>query len=241
MRIIFAAFLILGTTLFVKGQNKQEEHVSHEKWDALLKKHVDNDGKVDYNGFKNDEAKLDEYLKLIGEHEAQPTWIIDERKAFWFNAYNAWVIKLILERYPVQSINDVAAKPFDKRFVKIGKITHTLNDIENKIIRRQFSDSRINFAINCASKSCPKLSNEAFTMFNVEKKLDQLRLDFFKSDNVQLSEKEIKISKIFEWHKEDFEKETGSLMEYIVKYSGMTFHKKAEIEYLEYDWSLNKR
>jgi len=241
MKLIFGILMFLGMVTFADAQHKEEEHVSHKQWDELLKKHVNDAGKVNYDGFKNDVAKLDEYLKLIGSNEAKSTWTVDERKAFWFNAYNAWTIKLILDRYPVNSIKEVSAKPWDKRFVKIGKITHTLNDIENKIIRRQFNDSRIHFALNCASNSCPKLSNEAFTMYNVEKKMTALRAEFFKSDNLQLTEKEAKISKIFEWYKEDFEKETGSILEYIKKYSGMTFHKKVKITYLEYDWKLNKQ
>lgn len=240
MKLFSTLVLFLGTSFFVNGQDKVE-HVSHKQWDVLLKKHVDSKGKVDYNGFKNDESKLDEYLKLIGSNEAKPSWTIDERKAFWFNAYNAWTIKLILGRYPVNSIKDVATKPWDKRFVKIGKITHTLNDLENKIIRRQFNDSRIHFVINCGAISCPKLSNEAFTMFNVDKKMTALRAEFFKSEHMQLTEKEAKISKIFEWYKEDFEKEAGSILEYVKKYSGMTFHKKVKITYLEYNWGLNKQ
>ena len=186
-------------------------------------------------------VKLDRYLKLIGDNEAKTGWSQAEKKAFWLNAYNAWTIKLVLERYPVSSIKDVSAKPWDKRFIKIGANTHTLNDIENKIIRRQFKDARIHFAINCASISCPKLSNKAFTLLNVEKELDRLTKAFFETDNVKLVEKSAQLSKIFEWHADDFIQESESVLKFVEQYSGMTFHPKVKVSYLDYNWKLNKQ
>lgn len=239
--------LAVFTSITAIGQNEKEvEHVKHDIWNGLLKKHVNEAGKVDYDGFKNDEAKLDEYLKLIGENEARPQWSTDERKAYWINAYNAFTIKLILQKYPVKSIKDVADKPWNKRFIKIGKITHTLNEIEDKILRRQFDDPRIHFGINCASNSCPKLSNEAFTLFNVDKKLEQLTKEFMASENMRFEEKKgfvIKagISQIFEWYKEDFVKNIGSVNAYIEKYTGKKFSPKVKVYFIEYDWGLNKQ
>lgn len=240
--ILFMFFSVI--TSF--GQQKEVEHVKHDIWNELLQKHVDAAGKVDYEGFKNEEARLDEYLELIGENEARPQWTSDERKAYWINAYNAFTIKMILEKYPVQSVKDVADKPFDKRFIKIGKLTHTLNEIENKILRKQFDDARIHFGINCGANSCPKLNNKAFTMFNVDKELDRLTKEFMISNNMKYEEKKglvinAEISKIFEWYKEDFEKSTGSINTYIEKFSGKKFSPKVKVSYMDYDWGLNKQ
>jgi len=238
----------LGVTLFLIGVvlvqcfgQDIKEHVSHSSWDALLSRHVTSEGKVNYDGFKSDIAKLDAYLNLIGNNEAKPGWTQAEKKAFWLNTYNAWTIKLVLERYPVNSIKDVSAKPWDKRFIKIGANTHTLNDIENKIIRRQFKDARIHFAVNCAAISCPKLSNKAFTLLNVEKELDRLTKEFFKSENVKLVEKSAQLSKIFEWYAADFIEESESVLKFVEQHSGMTFHPKVKVSYLEYNWKLNKQ
>ena len=217
------------------------EHVSHSSWDALLNRHVTSEGKVNYDGFKSDVTKLDKYLKLISDNEAKIGWSQAEKKAFWLNAYNAWTIKLVLERYPVNSIKDVSAKPWDKRFIKVGANTHTLNDIENKIIRRQFKDARIHFAVNCAAISCPKLSNKAFTALNVEKELDRLTKLFLKTDNVKLTEKSAQLSKIFEWYADDFIEESQSVLKFVEEYSGITFHSKVKVSYLDYNWKLNKQ
>ena len=238
----------LGVTLFLIGVvlvqcfgQDIKEHVSHSSWDALLSRHVTSEGKVNYDGFKSDIAKLDAYLNLIGNNEAKPGWTQAEKKAFWLNTYNAWTIKLVLERYPVNSIKDVSAKPWDKRFIKVGANTLTLNDIENKIIRRQFKDARIHFAVNCAAISCPKLSNKAFTLLNVEKELDRLTKEFFKSENVKLVEKSAQLSKIFEWYAEDFIQESESVLKFVEQYSGMTFHSKVKVNYLDYNWKLNEQ
>ena len=234
--------LVLMSLLVVQCYSQEtKEHVSHSSWDALLNVHVTSEGKVNYDGFKSDMVKLDKYLKLIGDNEAKTGWSQAEKKAFWLNAYNAWTIKLVLERYPVSSIKDVSAKPWDKRFIKIGANTHTLNDIENKIIRRQFKDARIHFAINCAAISCPNLSNKAFTLLNVEKELDRLTKAFFETDKIKLVEKSAQLSKIFEWHADDFIQESESVLKFVEQYSGMTFHPKVKVSYLDYNWKLNKQ
>ena len=240
MKKLSGTIVLMGLVFVQCFAQDIKEHVSHSSWDALLSKHVTSEGKVNYDGFKTDIAKLDKYLKLIGDNEAKTGWSQAEKKAFWLNAYNAWTIKLVLERYPVNSIKDVSAKPWDKRFIKIGANTHTLNDIENKIIRRQFKDARIHFAVNCAAISCPKLSNKAFTVKNVEKELDRLTKEFFKSDNVKLVEKSAQLSKIFEWYADDFIQESESVLKFVEQYSGMTFHPKVKVSYLDYSWKLNK-
>lgn len=239
-KISFTIALMMLPFVQYFGQDIKE-HISHSSWDVLLSKHVTSEGKVNYDGFKSDVAELDKYLKLIGDNEAKPGWSQTEKKAFWLNAYNAWTIKLVLERYPVNSIKDVSAKPWDKRFIKIGANTHTLNDIENKIIRRQFKDARIHFAVNCAAISCPKLSNKAFTGLNVEKELDRLTKAFFKSSNVKLDEKSAQLSKIFEWYADDFIQESESVLKFVAQYSEMKFHPKVKVSYLEYNWKLNKQ
>ena len=241
MKKLSGTIVLMGLVFVQCFAQDIKEHVSHSSWDALLSKHVTSEGKVNYDGFKSDIAKLDKYLKLIGDNEAKTGWSQAEKKAFWLNAYNAWTIKLVLERYPVSSIKDVSAKPWDKRFIKIGANTHTLNDIENKIIRRQFKDARIHFAINCATISCPKLSNKAFTLLYVEKELDRLTKAFFETDNVKLVEKSAQLSKIFEWHADDFIQESESVLKFVEQYSGMTFHPKVKVSYLDYNWKLNKQ
>jgi len=144
--------------------------IEHTIWDALLKKYVSPDGTVNYKGFIRDKATFEEYLTLLSKNPPnKKTWSKAAQLAYWINAYNAFTVKLIIDHYPVKSIKDIKKGiPFlnsvwDMEFFHIGGKEMNLNDIEHDLIRRQFKEPRIHFAVNCASYSCPRLRNEAYT------------------------------------------------------------------------------
>lgn len=78
-------------------------------------------------------------------------------------------------------------------------------------------------------------------MLNVEKELERLTKEFFKTENVKLAEKSAQLSKIFEWYAEDFINESETVLKYVERYSGMVFHPKVKVSYLDYNWKLNKQ
>ena len=164
--------------------------------------------------------------------------------AYWINAYNAYTIKLILENYPLKSIMDIKQKgksAWKIPFAKVGGKTYTLDHIEHKILRKKLFDPKIHVGVNCASGSCPKLGNKAFTEENVEAELTQLMKDFVNdSSRNKITTKKVKISEIFNWFKSDFTK-NGSVIDYLNKYSETEINSKAKISYLKYDWSLNSK
>ena len=139
------SIIIAGIALLsMSSIEKQEvEHVSHASWDALLQKHVSANGNVDYDGFMDDKSKVDAYCKLLSEHIPNANWSITEKKAYWYNCYNANAIRLVLTKYPVMSINDLADKPFDKLFVSVAGRKYSLNDIEKSFIKKQFKRCEI--------------------------------------------------------------------------------------------------
>ena len=91
--------------------------VNHEIWAELLNKFVQKDG-VDYSGFKSEEDRLDQYLKLLEDTDSK-NLNRREQFAFYTNAYNAWTIKLILSAYPdLKSIKDLGSllkSPWQKK------------------------------------------------------------------------------------------------------------------------------
>lgn len=126
-------------------------------------------------------------------------------------------------------------------FAKVGGKTYTLDHIEHEILRKNLFDPRIHVGVNCASGSCPKLANMAFTEQNIDSALEKLMTAFVNdSSRNKLSEKKVKISSIFNWFKDDFTKE-GSVIDYLNKYADIKINKKAKISYLNYDWSLNEK
>lgn len=221
--------------------------VSHDIWNGLLKKYVDANGHVNYKGFKSEQAQLEKYLDILrAAHPNTEKWSKDERLAYWINAYNAFTVELIVKNYPCKSIKDLGGAiykvntPWDIKFITIQGITYDLNNIEHGIIRKEFNEPRIHFAVNCASVSCPILRNEAFVASRLNEQLDDQARKFIndKSKN-NISANSAQLSKLFTWFKGDFTKQ-GSLVAFINKYSTVKLSEKAKLDYLEYNWNLNE-
>ena len=208
----------------------------------LLQKHVTKNGIVDYKSFKNDETKLDSYISYLEKTSPSNSWSKNKQKAFWINAYNAYTIKIILKNYPLKSIMDIKEEgktAWKIPFAKVGNITYTLDHIEHQILRKEFSDPKIHVGVNCASGSCPKLGNNAFTEQNIETELTRLMKDFVNDvSRNKITKKKVQISSIFDWFKGDFTKK-GSVIEFLNKYSDIEISPKAKISFLKYDWTLN--
>jgi Protein of unknown function, DUF547 len=211
---------------------------AHDAWDALLQKHVGADGKVDYKGFKSDKADLEAYLKTLADNPVQAEWSRAEKMAYWINAYNAFTVKLIVDNYPTKSIlNFDGGKTWDVKRITLGGKKYSLNQIENDILRPQYKDARIHFAVNCAARSCPPLYNRAFTAENLESALEARAEAFINNAGYnKISTTKANVSKIFEWYAADF----GDLKKYLNKYSKKQLSAASAIVYNEYDWDLNE-
>lgn len=210
----------------------------HHEFDQLLRAFVSSEGKVNYTGFLSQKTTLELYLTQLKTNPPLETWARNEQLAFWINAYNAFTIKLILDYFPVESILDIEnGKPWDKKWIQIGEATYSLNQIENEIIRPQFNEPRIHFAINCAAASCPSLSNQAFTSTNLDQLLDKQTRAFINDDAFnQISNEKVVLSKIFEWYAPDF----PDLISFLNRYVAGKVNTDAEIQFEEYNWALNQ-
>ncbi len=225
--------------------------VSHDQWSSLVKQHVGADGLVDYKGFIADKAKLQSYLDLLSENPPARSWSENDKIAYWLNAYNAFTIKLIVDNYPVKSIKDLGGKkqiifintPWDIKFFKIGNKTMTLNRIEHRILRSNFEEPRIHFALNCASMSCPKLRREAYVGNKLDEQLTDQAKDFLRDDSRnQITKENQKVSAIFNFYGKDMVNWSDkTLIGYINQYSPVAIAEGTELQFLEYDWSLNDK
>jgi len=210
----------------------------HSIWNDLLQKHVSEKGNVNYKGFKKDALKLKSYLTSLSKDMPDDSWSKDEKMAYWINAYNAFTIQLIIDKYPISSIKDIE-NSWDIQFINLGDKMFSLNDIEHKILRKM-NDPRIHFGIVCASVSCPKLQNVAFEASNLDRQLDDAAKEFLADPaRNNLSENSIELSKIFKWFAKDFKKE-GSLIDFLNKYSEITISQNAKKSFKDYDWNLNE-
>lgn len=237
--------VILLLPFYNEGPNTWEElpiykqQVTNEdQWNLLLKQYVDAEGNVDYKALRNKKEELDAYLENLAQRVPDKNWTKAKTLAFYINLYNAATVKLIVENYPLNSIGDLK-NPWKKKWInQNGKIL-SLSEIEHSILRNM-GEPRIHFAINCASISCPKLLNEAFEEATLEKQLDKAAKDFIKDSSKNIiSKDEIRLSKIFDWYKKDFETD-GSLIDYLNTYLESPINQDVKKGYLKYNWNLNE-
>ena len=209
----------------------------HDIWDDLLKEYVSPSGKVDYHGLKRVEGKLDSYLEVLANNHVQSNWRANKKMAYWINVYNAYTVKLILDNYPTSSIMNInKGKAWDLKWIKLGDKTYTLNDIEHKILRPQFKDARIHFAVNCAAVSCPPLYNGAWTVDNIEGLLESQTKSFINNAAFnKIESNRLVLSKIFDWYKEDFD----DIQAFINRYTTVEVDPKAKLSFMDYNWNLN--
>jgi len=253
MKLILLAltslFLAGVPTCRVDDVKSDSQPITHELFDADLKKYVDAEGWVNYEAWVQDTAQLKQYLSLLESHHPnEENWSPDERLAYWINAYNAYTAELILDNWPVKSIKDIKDgtgfinSVWDIKFIEIEGHTYDLNNIEHGIIRPKFEDQRIHAAVNCASVSCPKLRNEAFTAERIDEQLDEQVRSWFASSRNDLSNPQSpKLSSIFKWYAPDFKWNKGSVEEFVEQYSGVDIPNGTEFSYLDYDWGINSQ
>jgi len=249
---LFLLLNLLSMSLFGCGSLNPSKNGTvppdHKTFDKLLSKYVDEEGNVDYQGFLGEKVAFESYLE---ELKANPpdinAWTKNDQIAFWINAYNAFTIQLILNYYPVESIKDIGTKlqipfvntPWDIKFIKIGGEEYDLNNIEHNILRKNFDEPRIHFAIVCASFSCPKLRAEAYKGEKLETQLTQQAKSFLADPNKnKITQTSVEISKIFSWFKGDFTK-NETLIAFLNRYAQVKIALDADISYMKYDWRLN--
>ena len=213
----------------------------HDKFDVLLNRHVSSKGKVDYSGFKKDQAALETYLELLKKNPPKDDWSKNKEMAYWINLYNAFTIKTILEAYPVKSILDIdGGKVWDKRSITIDGKAYTLNDMVQKQLLERFQEPKVHFAVNCAAASCPPLLNKAWTEENIQRHyIKQANAFINHTAHNTLSTDQLELSQIFNWHADDFGGK-DQVVAYIKQYAETDLQADVQVSFKAYDWSLNE-
>lgn len=242
--VLMTVFLVLSiSTLQLRAQSvnivRMPEHFSHQIFDKLLQQYVSEVGKVDYEGFKSKQAKLKSYLDQLAITVPNKNWHRDEQIAFWINAYNAHVIYMVTQAYPVASIIEIdGGRLFTETKLKIAGQFVTLNEIENDILIQRFYEPRIHFAINNSARSCPPLMAKAWTGDKLNMELNHRTYKFINHKRYNHIEADAaRLSKIFLWKANDFKE----IKTYINKYSPINMSADSQIKYIEYDWKLNQQ
>lgn len=239
----------------------------HSAWDGFLKKYVNEKGEMDYGAVAQDPSVLNSYIASLSRASSFQikSWPREEALAYWMNAYNATLVKLIVENYPVTSVQripsfwDIAAFHLgeDAKFQE----QFSLNDIRMRKLLATYRDEKIHFGLSLGARGGPKLMTEAFTGPKVEGQLFLLTRQFVNDPayvEVAPGKKKIRISKIFKWYGKDFKLDFGTpeplgkfseIDTAVLSFLAYYLEDEAKVEYLQqanykiqypaYDWSLN--
>ena len=231
---------------------KAETISIHAEWSRLLESYVKTDetglNRFDYGALKasaEDSETLDDYVASfedldISEMEANAQF------AAWANLYNALTVKHIVERYPVKSIRSgYISGPWKRVYAVADGEKVSLDDIEHGILREQWDEPRVHYAVNCASYGCPNLMNTALEADTLEEQLDAgARAYINHSRGVTIrSNGTLQVSTIYKWFDEDFGGSKAKVVEHLLEYAepelAEQIRANRKITKYEYDWSLN--
>ncbi|MGQ0560812.1 MAG: DUF547 domain-containing protein [Gemmatimonadota bacterium] len=231
----------------------------HAEFDAVLRTYVTEAG-VRYAGLRTDRAGLYRYVARLGAvSEAQfGGWSRAEQLAYLINAYNALVIRQVLDHYPIRRSLHPAAllRPansvwqiggfFDELRHPVAGRQLTLDEIEHSLLRAQLKEPRIHAALVCAAASCPPLRREAYVADRVDRQLDEQMRAFLADpdrNRIERGAAQIRLSRIFEWFAADFGG-TAGVIPFIAGYvdapaAAWLRSARPRITYFDYDWNLN--
>lgn len=255
-RIVAVTSLLLVSAIAARAPDAAKaKEPSHAAWQTLLTRYLDTAAADGVFRFRYssvvaaDKASLAAYLDDM--QKVKPATLEESaRRAFWINLYNAETVAAVLRAYPIKSIRDIRMQgmsspgPWDAKLLKVEGMDLSLNDIENLILRRNWADNRVHFALNCASIGCPNLSPRVFTGANLETQLEQGARAFLRSPRgAAFKGITLHLSSIFDWYKMDFGKTDKEMLETLGLFTTPETAKRlkayvGKIEY-QYDWNLN--
>ncbi len=226
-------------------------------YDNLLKTHVKN-GLLDYPKFRN--KHFYNYLKYVQRNIHLKKLNKNDRLAFYINAYNAIVIKMVLDDYNeiknshkgVRTISNF----FNRKKYSVAGTKMSLNHLENNVIKREFNNYKTHFALVCGAKGCPILLSTSYKGENINEVLNNNIKNYLNSSyglKIDKKNKVISLSRIFNWFKNDFILDNAYKPAFTGEFAGLKQfihkYKKDEasdllvydIKFLNYDWSLNTK
>ncbi len=229
--------------------------VSHSVLTSLLRDYVrprpDGINRVEFAQFKvAGRSRLKSYIDSL-ERSAPSRMPSQAQIAFWINLYNAKSLQIVLERYPVATIRDIrlpdptgkpADGPWKANVVTVEGRALSLDDIDTRILRPQFRDPRIYYALSCMALGCPNLQPEAYTPERLDHQLDAAAKAFvnhprgitFKGDRIEASH-------IYQRHEAEFGG-FNSVMAHLSHYATPELRRQLarvkKIDAYVFDWRL---
>lgn len=172
-----------------------------------------------------DRSRLDAYLAKLG---AVPiaSYRRDEQMAFWINLYNALVVRLVLDHYPVPSVFEIAGNPggpegpWDLELAAIDGTPVSLHDIQHRILRPIWRDPRVHYALSCGAVGCPNLQPEPFRGERIEHQLNKAAMAYINDPRcIQVEDDRLIVSSLYGWYKHDFSGTDRTIISHLMAYA----------------------
>jgi len=251
----------LVTLTFVDGAARAGVEDPAADWNQVLGRFVDGRGFVDYAGLAAARAPLDRYVAWLATTSPDSAPALfpapQDRLAYWLNAYNALVIRGVLERGidtpSVWGDGLFGIGFFTARSWTLGGSRISLKKLEDDVVRGRFHDPRVHAALNCASVGCPRLPQRAFEGATLDAELDAAMRTFVgetRNCTVDRGRGVVVLSKIFDWFGDDFvdyERAQGTpaptVVDYVNRYRSLDDQVPPglRVEFRPYDKRLNRQ
>jgi len=242
----------------------------HKPFDEILDIYV-RDGLVYYYALRQERAKFDRYVQALGEVGADTVakWPPPRQLAYWINAYNAFVLRTVIDAYPIRGkapeypANSIRQIPgaFEKRTFRAGGRQLTLDAIERDVIGG-FNDARALLALSRGAVGGSRLKSEAFTADRLDQQLTTMTSELVTRRvlvQVDPATNQLSVNPMFSWREALFsrsladqapaiyaarsplERAVLALIEPLIVPNEAEFLRKNEFRMVfhDFDWRLN--
>jgi hypothetical protein len=264
--IVVVVAVFGASTGLARGQGGPEE-TRRRNLDQVLDLYV-RDGQVYYRAMKANRRILDSYVTALATSsvESAPR---DQQLAFWINAYNALVLRTVIDHYPISqrskdyppgSVRQIPGA-FERLPHRIAGRSLTLDQIEQTVLAG-FGDPRVFFAIGRGAVGGGRLRSEAFVPASLEGQLSAVASECVTRSQcvaIDRTANKVLISPIFSWREKEFvaafadkaapaysarspiERAVLAFVEPRLLTTERDFLSKNDfkVEYARFDWSLN--
>lgn len=186
----------------------------HRPLDAILDANV-RDGMVYYRALQSVRGRLDRYVASLDvTADTYASWTREAQIAFWLNAYNAFVLKTVIDHYPIRgrsaaypagSIRQVPGA-FDRIRHRAAGRSLTLDQIEKEVLPA-FNEPRLYLALGRGAVGSGRLRSEAYSGSVLARQLDAVAADFLTHKQMITIDRQndvVSVTPIFSWREQEF-------------------------------------
>jgi len=232
-----------------------QRQIDHGAWDKFLMRYVrigaDGSQRVAYGAVTPaDRAGLEGYIEQLALVPIS-RYNRAEQLAYWINLYNALLVRLVLDHYPIGSVRSLGAgsglgtgAPWTLPQVEVEGTAVSLGDIEHRILRPIWQDPRVLYALSCGALGCPSLQPEPFLADRLERQLNQAAMAYVNDPHcIRFADQKLEVSSLFRWYQDDFGGSERAVINHLMAYAepqvAMRLQKFDRISGDMFDWRLN--